>query len=347
MKAACFEKNSLKYVVKDVEKPVIQKQTDAIVKMMYTTICGTDLHILKGDVPEVPDNCILGHEGIGVIEQLGSDVKNHKVGDVVIISCITSCGTCKYCKKNYQSHCIDGGWIFGHLIDGTHSEYIRVPHASNSLHKVDSSKPGFENLVLISDIFPTSYEIGVLNGEIKEGDIVTIIGAGPIGLAGLMSAKQKNPKKIIMIDLDQSRLDFAKANGATDIICATGDEAIKEVMNMTNNEGSNVVIEAIGTKFTFDLAQKIVSIAGNIAIVGVFGESVEFNLQDLWIKNIKLTTGLVNAYSSLELIKNIDEHKIPIDKLISHRFNFSEIEKAFDVFKNAKDNKALKVLIKF
>ncbi|AKX34285.1 alcohol dehydrogenase [Spiroplasma litorale] len=347
MKAACFEKNSLKYVVKEVEKPTIKKETDAIVKMMYTTICGTDLHILKGDVPEVPDNCVLGHEGIGVIEQLGSEVSNHKVGDVVIISCITSCGTCKYCKNNYQSHCEDGGWIFGHLIDGTHSEYIRVPHATNSLHKLDPSKPGFENLVLISDIFPTSYEIGVLNGEVKEDSVVTIIGAGPIGLAGLMSAKQKNPKKIIMIDLDQSRLDFAKNNGATDIICATGDEAIKQVMKLTNNEGSNVVIEAIGTKFTFDLAQKIVSIAGNIAIVGVFGESVEFNLQDLWIKNIKLTTGLVNAYSSLDLIKNINDYKIPIDKLISHRFNFSEIEKAFDVFKNAKENKALKVLIKF
>ncbi|QGS52076.1 alcohol dehydrogenase catalytic domain-containing protein [Spiroplasma tabanidicola] len=346
MKAACFDKSNLKYVVKEIEKPGIQKQTDAIVKMMYTTICGTDLHILKGDVPEVPDGCVLGHEGIGRIEQLGSEVSNLKIGDVVIVSCITSCGKCKYCSTNCQSHCEDGGWIFGHLINGTHSEYLRVPHATNSLHKIDPKK-GFENYVLISDIFPTSYEIGVLNGRIKEGDVVTIIGAGPIGLAGLMTAKQINPKKIIMIDLDRSRLDFAKEHGATDIVCATGEEAIKEIMKITNNEGSNVVIEAIGTKFTFDLAQKIVSTAGHIAIVGVFGESVEFNLQDLWIKNITLTTGLVNANSSLELIENINKNKIPFEKLISHKFNFEDIEKAFDVFKNAKDNKTLKVLIKF
>ncbi|AKU79935.1 alcohol dehydrogenase catalytic domain-containing protein [Spiroplasma turonicum] len=346
MKAACFDKNKLTYIIKDVEKPKLIKNTDAIVKMLYTTICGTDIHIIKGDVPEVPDGCILGHEGIGIIEELGANVNGFKIGDKVIISCITTCGNCEYCNKNFQSHCVDGGWIFGHLIDGTQAEYLRVPHATNSLHKINDDNE-IEKFTLISDIFPTSYEIGVLNGSIKEDDIVTIIGAGPIGLAGMMTALLKKPKKIIMIDLDKSRLDFAKSLGATDIICETGKEAIDSVMKLTDNIGCNVVIEAIGSNATFDIAQNIVAPTGRIAIVGVFGEPVKFNMQDLWIKNITLTTGLVNAYSSKNLIKMIDNGELVVDKLFSHNFNFNNFLEAFDVFKNAKDNKALKVLIKF
>src|SRR5271165_1642122 len=255
----------------DKPMPTILKPTDAVVKIFKTTICGTDLHIMKGDVPEVTDGRIIGHEGVGIIEEVGSALSNFKKGDHVLISCITSCGKCEYCKKGMYSHCADGGWILGHLIDGTQAEYVRIPHADNSLYPIPAGADE-EALVMLSDILPTGFECGVLNGQVKPGDTVAIVGSGPIGLAALLTAQFYTPAEIIMIDPDENRLNTAKTFGATQLINNATENVVEKVKALTNGKGVDVAIEAVGIPATFEICQEIIAAGGHIANIGVHGK---------------------------------------------------------------------------
>jgi alcohol dehydrogenase len=326
-----------------VSKPTLSKPTDAIVRITKTTICGTDLHILKGDVPAVTKGRILGHEGVGIVEDIGTAVSNFKKGDRVLISCITSCGKCEYCKKQMYSHCEDGGWILGHLIDGTQAEYVRIPHADNSLYHIPAGTDE-EALVMLSDILPTGFEIGVLYGAVKPGDVVAIVGGGPVGMAALLTAQFFSPSRLIMIDIDPTRLEMAKTFGATEVIDSSKVDVAKSIFGSTK-DGVDVAIEAVGIPATFDVCQNIVRPGGHIANVGVHGKSVDFQIQKLWIQNITLTTGLVNANTTPMLLKTVESKKLQPERLITHRFTFDQFGEAYDVFGNAAKQKALKVII--
>lgn len=325
------------------EKPSVIAPTDAVIRVLKATICGTDLHIMKGDVPTVIDGRTLGHEGMGVIEEVGSAVKNFKSGDRVLISCITSCGKCEYCKKAMYSHCEDGGWLLGHLIDGVQAEYVRIPHADNSLYAIPEGV-NEEAMVMLSDIFPTGFEIGVLNGSVKPGDIVAIAGSGPIGLAALLTAQFYSPARIIMIDTDANRLEVAKRFGATDTLNPSRDDIAAWIKENTK-DGVDVAIEAVGIPATFDTCQSILRPGGTMAVVGVHGKSVDFQVQKLWIQNITLRTGLVNTNTTSLLLKTVLSDKLDPSQLITHHFAFNDIEKAYETFGHAADEKALKVIL--
>lgn len=325
----------------DKPRPSITKPTDAVVRITHTTICGTDLHILKGDVPAVEDGRILGHEGVGVVEEVGDGVSNIQIGDEVLISCITSCGRCDYCKRGLYAHCRDGGWILGHLIDGTQAEYVRIPHADNSLHRLPKDMDRAA-AVMLSDILPTGHEIGALNGEVGLGDTVAIVGAGPIGLAALMTSRFYSPARIIMIDPDENRLAMAKQLGATDTIARDPLEAIDK---LTSGEGVDVAMEAVGIPETFDICQRIVRPGGHIANIGVHGKSVEFRLQDLWIKNVTVRTGLVNTDTTPVLMRIVEAGGVEPAGLVTHRFKLDDIEKAYDIFGQAAKEQAIKMLL--
>jgi len=325
-------------------KPVVQQPTDAIVHITKTTICGTDLHILKGDVPEVTDGRILGHEGVGVIEEAGSAVTNFKKGDHVLISCITSCGKCDYCKRGMYSHCENGGWILGHLIDGTQAEYVRIPHADNSLYHVPVGSDE-EALVMLSDILPTGFECGVLNGNVKPGDTVAIVGAGPIGLASLLTAQFYAPAEIIMIDPDDNRLSVSKKFGATQTINNQKSDAVAKLKELTGNKGADTVIEAVGIPETFELCQSLVAPGGTIANIGVHGKPATLHLESLWAHNITITTRLVDTVTTPMLLKTVQSKKLNSKQLITHHFKLSEIIQAYDTFGHAAREKALKVIL--
>jgi alcohol dehydrogenase len=324
--------------------PVITAPTDAIVKILKTTICGTDLHIMKGDLPDVTDGRIIGHEGVGIVEEVGGSVSNFKVGDHVIISCITSCGKCSYCKKGMYSHCADGGWILGNLIDGTQAEYVRIPHADNSLYPIPAGADE-EALVMLSDILPTGFECGVLNGQVKPGDIIAIVGAGPIGIAALLTAQFYTPAEIIMIDQDDNRLHVAKTFGATHTINSGKEMAVEKIMSLTNNVGVDVAIEAVGVPETFELCQDIIAPGGHIANIGVHGKSVSLHMETLWSKNITITTRLVDTVTTPLLFKTVQSKKLAPASLITHHFKLDQIIEAYDTFGNAAKEKALKVIL--
>ena len=332
-----------KIELKEIPIPVIIKQTDVLVKILKTTICGTDLGILHGKTPTCKPGTTLGHEGVGIIEEVGSSVMNFKKGDHVIISCITSDGTCEYCKKQMYSHCEDGGWILGHLINGTQAEYVRIPHADNSLHPIPAGADE-EALVMLSDILPTGHEIGVLNGRVKPGDTIAIVGAGPIGMSVLLTSQFYSPAKIYMIDLDLNRLELAKKFGATDIINSGTEDVAKKILSETK-DGVDVAIEAVGAPATFDICQKIIRPGGHIANIGVHGKSVDLQIQNLWIQNITITMGLVNTNTTPMLLKTVSSGKIDPNKLITHHFKLDEILRAYEVFGNAGKEKAMKVII--
>lgn len=325
----------------DKPRPGVDKPTDAIVRITHTTICGTDLHILRGNVPAVTDGRTLGHEGVGVVEEVGEAVTNIKVGDEVLISCVTSCGRCDYCKRGIYAHCRDGGWILGHLIDGTQAEYVRIPHADNSLFPLPDDM-NREAAVMLSDILPTGHEIGALNGEVKLGDTVVIVGAGPIGLAALMTSRFYSPARIIMVDPDENRLAMARQLGATDVISSNPVEVILE---MTGGEGVDVAMEAVGIPETFDVCQQVVRTGGHIANMGVHGKSVDLQLQDLWIKNITLRTGLVSTNTIPVLMRAVESGGVEPEELVTHRFKLDEIEKAYDIFGDAAKEKAIKMIL--
>ncbi len=325
-------------------KPVIQQPTDVIVRVTRTTICGTDLHILKGDVPEVTEGRILGHEGVGIVEEAGSSVTNFKKGDHVLISCISSCGKCEYCKRGMYSHCETGGWILGHLIDGTQAEYVRIPFADNSLYHIPQGSDE-EALVMLSDILPTGFECGVLNGRIKPGDTVAIVGSGPIGLAALLTAQFYSPAEIIMIDPDDNRLAVSKKMGSTHIINNMKENAVEKINQLTGGRGVDTAIEAVGIPATFELCQELISPGGTIANIGVHGKSASLHLETLWSKNITITTRLVDTVTTPMLLKTVQSKKLDSKQLITHHFKLSDIIQAYDTFQHADKNKTLKVIM--
>ena len=326
-------------------RPTIQGPGDAIVRITTSTICGTDLHILKGDLPAVTEGRILGHEGIGVVEEVGTGVSEFHVGDKVIISCVTACLKCDFCKRGMYSHCRHGGWILGNTIDGTQAEYVRIPQADGSLHNFPADGDE-EALVMLSDILPTGFECGVLNGQVKPGDTVAIVGAGPVGLAVLLTAQFYSPAAIFMIDLDDKRLAVAKNFGATTLINSADGDAADQVMQLTERAGVDVAVEAVGVPATFDICQAIVAAGGRIANVGVHGKPVELHLEKLWDRNISITTRLVDTVTTPMLLKVVRSGKLQPSKLVSHRFALDDIMKAYDTFGNAVEEGALKVVLK-
>ena len=334
----------------EVPNPVIKQSTDVIVKMVATTICGTDLHILKGDVPEVEVGRILGHEGIGVITEVGSGVTQLKVGDRVILACVSSCGRCGNCRKGLYSHCLDPegiagiGWIFGYMIDGTQAEYVRVPFAENSVYLVPEGVTDAEG-ILLSDILPTGFEIGVQYGHVSPGDVVAVIGSGPVGLSAVMTAGLYGPSRIIALDLDDARLARAKDFGATDTVNSGAPDWKEQVLALTDGQGVDVAIEAVGIPQTFTAATQIVRPGGHVANVGVHGKSVELALNELWITNINVSMGLVNTNTLGMLLKLVAQHKLPAQKFVTHEFSFDQMLEAYEVFGNAAEHDALKVLI--
>lgn len=341
---------------KTVPKPTIQDAKDVIIKTVATTICGTDLHISKGDVPSVKPGTTLGHEAIGIVEAVGNEVKRFKIGDKVVVSCITSCGNCYYCKKNLQSHCLHGGWVLGHLINGTQAEYTRIPHADYSLHAAPAGVSD-KALLMLSDILPTGYEIGVLASSIQPGDNIAIVGAGPVGLACAVTCQSFKPARIIMIDTDDQRLAAAQQFGATHGINPLKVTSVKEAVYKITEEanllrtseriegGVDVAIECVGIPKTMDYCQEIIAPGGRIANVGVHGCKVDLQLQDLWIKNITISTGLVNANSTPQLMGQIVDGEIDSSKFVTHDFKLCDICKAYDVFGHAAHNCALKTFI--
>ena len=328
------------------ERPVPEPVApgDAVVKIVKTTICGTDLHILKGDVTTCLPGRILGHEGVGVVENVGPGVTAFHPGDRVLISCISACGKCEYCRRGMYSHCTTGGWILGNTIDGTQAEYVRIPHADTSLYPIPKGADE-EALVMLSDILPTGFECGVLNGKVEPGCTVAIVGAGPIGLAALLTAQFYSPAEIIMVDPDENRLQVAKRFGATATVGATGDQAAKAVMQMTNGRGVDTAIEAVGVPASFITCEDIVAPGGVIANIGVHGAKVDLHLERLWSQNISITTRLVDTVTTPMLLKTVHARKIDPKLLITHRFKLDQITEAYDTFSRAAATHALKVII--
>ena len=328
-----------------VPDPKIEKPTDAIVKIDTATICGTDLHILKGDVPAVKPGTILGHEAIGTIVETGSAVTNFVIGDRVLVSCVTSCGRCRYCKEGRYGQCLGGGgWIFGRLINGLQADYARIPFADNSLYKIPAGLTD-EQVLFLSDILPTSFEVGVLNGQVKPGDTVAVVGAGPIGLAVVMAAKLFTPGKIISIDLADSRLAMAKEFGADVTINNGKEDAVKKVFELTGGLGADVAVEAVGVPDTFELCTELIRPGGRVANVGVHGHPATLHLEKLWIKDVTITTGLVDTYSIPQLMSLIVGGRIDPTIFTTHRFPMADAMAAYDVFGDAAKTHALKVVL--
>ncbi|MBO3085474.1 zinc-dependent alcohol dehydrogenase family protein [Cellulomonas fengjieae] len=334
----------------DVPDAALVESTDAVVQVDTTTICGTDLHILRGDVPAVTAGRILGHEGVGTVVSVGESVTNHAPGDRVIISCISSCGVCRYCRSQMPSHCLapEGapgiGWILGHLIDGTQAELVRVPFADGSLHRLPPAVPD-PLAVLLSDILPTGFEIGVQYGQVKPGDSVAVVGAGPVGLAAVATAGLYGAATIVAIDRDLNRLEVAKGLGATVTVDASAADWREQVLAATDADGVDVAIECVGIPQTFTMCTQLVRPGGHLANLGVHGKPVELALQDLWIQNLTITTGLVNATTVPMLLRLVAAGKLPVDAFVTHRFALADIMEAYGTFDDAAQTRALKVLL--
>jgi alcohol dehydrogenase len=344
MKALVYEGPGSK-AWKDVPEPSIEDDTDAIVRVDATTICGSDLHILKGDVPEVTVGRILGHEAVGTVVEVGTGVKNLSPGDRVLVSCISSCGRCRFCREGRYGQCLGGGgWILGHLIDGTQAELVRVPFAENSTYPVPA-RASDEEILMLADILPTAYEIGVLNGKVQPGDTVAVVGAGPIGLSAILGASLFSPAHIVAIDLADARLDAAKRFGADIIINNGREDALAVVRALTDGLGADVAIEAVGVPQTFELCTELVRPGGRLANIGVHGQPATLHLESLWTRDVTITTGLVDTYSTPTLLRLLTTHHIEAAQFVSHRFELDQMVEAYDVFSRAPDTGALKVVL--
>jgi alcohol dehydrogenase len=329
----------------EVPDPTIIDDTDAIVRVDSVTICGTDLHILKGDVPAVTDGRILGHEAVGTVEEVGAGVKNVKVGDHVLVSCITACGACRYCRDGMYGQCLGGGgWILGHKIDGTQAEKVRVPFADTSTYVVPAGVTD-EEVLMLADILPTGYEVGVLNGAVRPGDTVAVVGSGPIGLAAIMGAKLFSPAHVVAIDLADSRLEAAKRFGADVTINAGTQDAVALVREMTGGLGADTAIEAVGVPASFEQCTELIRPGGRVANVGVHGAPAALHLESLWIKNVTIMTGLVDTYSTPTLLRLVTSKQLDSEKFVTHRFALGDFMEAYDVFSRAADTGALKVVL--
>jgi alcohol dehydrogenase len=329
----------------EVADPVIIDDTDVVVRVEATTICGTDLHILKGDLPLVTDGRILGHEAVGTVTAIGNGVRRVKVGDRVLVSCITSCGTCRYCRDGHAGQCLGGGgWILGYLIDGTQAEFVRVPFADLSTYPIPAGVSD-EAVLMLADILPTGYEVGVLNGMVRPGDVVAVVGAGPIGLAAITGARLFSPSLIVSIDLADSRLTAAKSFGADVTVNNSREDALETIRSLTGGLGADVAIEAVGVPATFELAASLIRPGGHIANIGVHGVPATLHLEELWSRNVTITTGLVDAFSTPTLLRLVGSGQLDAAKLVTHHFGLAEFELAYEVFANAADSGALKVVL--
>ncbi|MET7690344.1 zinc-dependent alcohol dehydrogenase family protein [Streptomyces sp. NPDC005483] len=328
----------------EVPDPGLQEATDAIVRAHAVTICGTDLHILKGDVPEVRPGTILGHEAVGEIVEVGADVRTVRPGDRVLVSCISACGRCRYCREAMYGQCRGGGgWILGHLTNGTQAEFVRVPYADLSVHALPSAVDD-EDAVLLADIFPTAYEVGVLNGQVRPGDTVAVVGAGPIGLAAIATARLFAPERIVAVDLAASRLEAARKLGA-EAVADASEEPEQLIADLTDGLGADVVIEAVGVPESFELCTRMVRPGGHVANVGVHGKPATLHLEDLWIKNVTITTGLVDTHSTPTLLRMAASGRLPTSQLVTHTFPLDRMEEAYEVFAHAAETGALKVVL--
>ncbi len=325
--------------------PVVIQPTDAVVRLTTISICGTDLHILKGDVPSISSGRILGHEGVGIVEAVGPEVHDFRPGDRVLISLTTSCGRCSYCRKGMPSHCRSGGWILGNSIDGTQAEFVRIPFADNGLHHLVPEIDD-EAAVLLSCNFPTSLECGTMAASVNPGDRVAIVGAGPVGLAALITCRLYSPSEVIMVDLNGHRLQTALTLGATHIVNATGPAAVEAVLALTKGEGVDAAIEAVGLPESFELCQLILAPGGRLANVGVHGKPVSLHLESLWSANLTFTTRLVDASTTARLLRMVRSGQIHPGLLITHRFAFGDILGAYDTFANATREKAGKMVVR-
>jgi alcohol dehydrogenase len=331
--------------LEEVPDPRIQDATDVIVRVRTTTICGTDLHILKGDVPEVRPGTVLGHEAVAVVEEVGAAVRHFRPGDRVIVPAITACGTCSYCRRQMYGQCESGGgWIFGHLIDGLQAERARVPFADTSLYPVPPELAD-EDVIFLTDILPTGYECGIVRGQVKAGDAVAIVGSGPIGLSALLTSRLHGPRLVIVIDRDDSRLELARSLGADHTLNPLRQDVKREVMALTG-AGVDVAIEAVGIPETFELCTELVCPGGRVANIGVHGRPATLHLETLWIRDITITTQLVDGYSIPLLLRMVQARKLDPRPLASHTFAFDEALEAYDVFANAAENRACKVVLK-
>ena len=328
-----------------VNDPTIVDPTDVVARIDTTTICGTDLHILKGDVPEVTPGTVLGHEAVGTVEEVGAGVTSVGVGDRVLMSCISSCGRCRFCKEGRYGQCIGGGgWIFGHLIDGLQAEFARVPFADNSVYKVPEELTD-EQVLFLADILPTAFEVGVLNGHVEPGDTVAIVGAGPIGLAAILTARLFTPGHIVAIDLADSRLESARRFGADVTINNGSEDAVAKIMDLTDGLGADVAFEAVGVPATFELAADVIRPGGRVANIGVHGHSAELHLEKLWIRDVTITTGLVDTFSIPQLMRLIASGRLDPELFATHRFALADTMDAYDTFADAANTNALKVVL--
>jgi alcohol dehydrogenase len=328
-----------------IEDPVIVEPNDAIVRVDTSTICGTDLHILKGDVPETTPGTVLGHEAVGTIEEVGAGVSTVSPGDRVLMSCVSACGRCRYCKERRYGQCLGGGgWIFGHLINGLQAEYARVPFADNSVYKVPGQLSD-EQVLFLADILPTSFEVGVLNGMVSPGDVVAIVGAGPIGLAAVLTARLYTPGRIVVIDLADSRLESAVRFGADTTINNGAEDAVAIVMELTGGLGADVAFEAVGVPETFELAADLIRPGGRVANIGVHGRAAQLHLEKLWIRDVTITTGLVDTFRIPQLMRLIASGRLDPSLFATHRFALSDTMAAYDAFADAAETNALKVVL--
>ena len=328
-----------------VDDPAIVDSTDAIVRIDTSTICGTDLHILKGDVPETAPGTVLGHEAVGTVQEVGASVSTVAQGDRVLMSCVSSCGRCRYCKEGRYGQCLGGGgWIFGHLIDGLQAEYARVPFADNSVYKVPEQLSD-EQVLFLADILPTSFEVGVLNGMVAPGDVVAIVGAGPIGLAAMLTARLYTPGRIVAIDLADSRLDSARRFGADTTVNNSSEDPVARVMELTDGLGADVAFEAVGMPQTFELAAELIRPGGRVANIGVHGQSATLHLEKLWIRDVTITTGLVDTFSIPQLMRLIASGRLDPSLFATHHFPLGDTMAAYDTFSDAANTNALKVVL--
>ncbi|HVM39850.1 MAG TPA: zinc-dependent alcohol dehydrogenase family protein [Acidimicrobiia bacterium] len=329
----------------EVPDPQLVDATDAIVRVDAVTICGTDLHILKGDVPAVTDGRVLGHEAVGTVEQVGDAVTTVQPGDRVLVSCISACGRCRYCRAAQYGQCLGGGgWILGHLVDGTQAEMVRVPFADTSTYRVPDGVSD-EQVLMLADILPTGYEVGVLNGAVQPGDVVAVVGAGPIGLAAITGAQLFSPSAVVAIDLADSRLEAAKQFGATTTVNNGHDDPVALLHSMTDGLGADVAIEAVGVPDTFELCARLIRPGGRVANVGVHGTPATLHLEDLWIRNVTITTGLVDTFSTPTLLRLVATGQLDASRFVTHHFAFDDFMEAYDVFSRPADTGALKVVL--
>lgn len=329
----------------EVPDPAIQAATDAIVRVDATTICGTDLHILRGDVPEVTPGRILGHEAVGTITEVGSAVTTVAPGDRVLVSCISSCGRCRYCREGHAGQCLGGGgWILGHLIDGTQAEMVRVPFADTSVYKMPATASD-EEVLMLADILPTGYEVGVLNGRVQPAEVVAVVGAGPIGLAAIVGSRMFSPRHVVAIDMADARLEAAKRFGADIVVNNAREDPVEVIRNMTDGLGADVAIEAVGVPATFELCTDLIRPCGRVANIGVHGKSATLHLEQLWTRDVTITTGLVDTYSTSTLLGLVADGQLDAGLFVTHRFALSDIVEAYDTFARAADTGALKVVM--